>query len=131
MKPGVQKLLMPVCTWAGPMVMPAHRKLGPGLRMKRSPPVQRRHRDPTKHGFFYLFALPLTHATGIHMSPQKFADKYLLAFEQAIKEKPSGGLHGFEQEWNLLDEDLRPLLTVGAGPSQQSFVDYLRAECLP
>ena len=65
------------------------------------------------------------------MSPQKFADKYLLALEQAIKDKPQGGLNGFEQEWNLLDEELRPLLTVGAGPSQQSFVDYLRAEYLP
>jgi len=63
--------------------------------------------------------------------PQQFADKYLLAVEQAIKEKPSSGLNGFEQEWNLLDEDLRPLLTVGAGPSQHSFVDYLRAECIP
>ncbi|MBM3180142.1 MAG: M20/M25/M40 family metallo-hydrolase [Chloroflexi bacterium] len=65
------------------------------------------------------------------MSPQKFADKYMLALEQAIKEKPSSGLNGFEQEWNLLDEGLRPLLTVGAGPSQHSFVDYLRAECIP
>ena len=65
------------------------------------------------------------------MPSQKFADKYLLAVEQAVKEKPSGGLNGFEQEWNLLDEDLRPLLTVGAGPSQHSFVDYLRAECVP
>jgi len=64
-------------------------------------------------------------------NPQQFADKYLLALEQAVKEKPQGGLNGFEQEWNLLDEDLRPLLTVGAGPSQQSFVDYLRAECVP
>jgi len=64
-------------------------------------------------------------------SPSKFADKYLLALEESIKEKPSSGLNGFEQEWNLLDEDLRPLLTVGAGPSQHSFVDYLRAECLP
>jgi succinyl-diaminopimelate desuccinylase len=62
---------------------------------------------------------------------QKFADKYHLAVEQAAKDKPSGGLNGFEQEWNLLDEELRPLLTVGAGPSQQSFVDYLRAECIP
>ena len=62
---------------------------------------------------------------------QKFADKYILAVEQAAKEKPQGGLNGFEQEWNLLDEDLRPLLTVGAGPSQQSFVDYLRADCIP
>jgi len=65
------------------------------------------------------------------MPSQQFADKYLLAVEQAIKEKPDGGLNGFEQEWNLLDEDLRPLLTVGAGPSQHSFVDYLRAECIP
>src|SRR5215216_729960 len=65
------------------------------------------------------------------MPSQKFADKYLLAVEQATQEKPSGGLNGFEQEWNLLDEDLRPLLTVGAGPSQHSFVDYLRAECIP
>ena len=63
-------------------------------------------------------------------TPQKFADKYRLAVEQAAKDKPSGGLNGFEQEWNLLDEQLRPLLTVGAGPSQQSFVDYLRAECI-
>lgn len=63
--------------------------------------------------------------------PQKFADKYMLALEESIKEKPQGGLNGFEQEWNLLDEDLRPLLTVGAGPSQQSFVDYLLAECVP
>jgi succinyl-diaminopimelate desuccinylase len=63
--------------------------------------------------------------------PQQFADKYLLAVEQSIKEKPQGGLNGFEQEWNLLDEGLRPLLTVGAGPSQHSFVDYLRAECIP
>jgi len=64
------------------------------------------------------------------MPSRKFADKYLLATEQAAKEKPQGGLNGFEQEWNLLDEELRPLLTVGAGPSQQSFVDYLRAECI-
>jgi succinyl-diaminopimelate desuccinylase len=63
--------------------------------------------------------------------PQQFADKYLLAVEESIKEKPQGGLNGFEQEWNLLDEDLRPLLTVGVGPSQHSFVDYLRAECIP
>lgn len=36
------------------------------------------------------------------MPSQKFADKYLLAVEQASKEKPQGGLNGFEQEWNLL-----------------------------
>jgi succinyl-diaminopimelate desuccinylase len=63
--------------------------------------------------------------------PQKFADKYYLALEQSIKEKPESGLNGFEQEWNMLDENLRPLLNVGVGPNQQSFVDYLRAECIP
>ncbi len=65
------------------------------------------------------------------MPSKKFPEKYFLAMEQAAKEKPLGGLNGFEQEWNLLDEQLRPLLTVGAGPSQQSFVDYLRAACIP
>ena len=30
--------------------------------------------------------------------PQKLADKYLLAVGQAIKEKPSSGLNGFEQD---------------------------------
>jgi len=65
------------------------------------------------------------------MPSQKFPEKYFLALEQAAKEKPQGGLNGFEQEWNLLDEDLRPLLTVGVGSSKQSFVDYLRAECIP
>lgn len=60
-----------------------------------------------------------------------FAKKYRLALETAEKERPSGGLNGFELEWNLLDEQLRPLLTVGTGPAQQSFVDYLRADCLP
>lgn len=64
-------------------------------------------------------------------NPQQFAEKYLLALESAEKQNPAGGLNGFELEWNLLDEHFRPLLTVGAGPAQQSFVDYLRAECLP
>lgn len=64
------------------------------------------------------------------MPSQHFAAKYTLAVEQAARDKPSGGLTGFEQEWNLLDQELRPLLTVGAGPSQQSFVDYLRAESI-
>ncbi len=60
----------------------------------------------------------------------RFAEKYQLALENAVQEQPQGGLCGFELEWNLLDGELHPLLTVGSGPSQQSFVDYLRAECL-
>src|SRR3990172_8812249 len=62
--------------------------------------------------------------------PQKFAEKYQLALQATINEKPENGLCGFELEWNLLDSELRPLLTVGAGPNRQSFVDYLRSECI-
>jgi acetylornithine deacetylase/succinyl-diaminopimelate desuccinylase-like protein/gamma-glutamyl:cysteine ligase YbdK (ATP-grasp superfamily) len=62
--------------------------------------------------------------------PTQFAEKYKLALESVIKDKPGGGLNGLELEWNLLDEQFRPLLTVGSGPARQSFVDYLRAECL-
>jgi hypothetical protein len=62
--------------------------------------------------------------------PHLFAERYKLALETALKGNPEGGLCGYELEWNLLDAELRPLLTVGAGPSQRSFVDYLRAEAL-
>jgi hypothetical protein len=62
--------------------------------------------------------------------PSLFSEKYQLALESAQKEKPQGGLCGLELEWNLLDAQLHPLRTVGTGPSQQSFVDYLRSECI-
>jgi succinyl-diaminopimelate desuccinylase len=64
-------------------------------------------------------------------NPGQFVEKYRLALESAQRDHPAGGLNGFELEWNLLDEHFRPLLTVGSGPSKQSFVDYLRADCLP
>jgi succinyl-diaminopimelate desuccinylase len=64
-------------------------------------------------------------------NPVRFAEKYQLALETALKEKPEGGLCGFELEWNLLDSNLRPLLTVGSGRNQQSFVDFMRSEVLP
>ena len=63
-------------------------------------------------------------------NPLQFAEKYQLALQTAMNEKPQGGVAGFELEWNLLDEQFRPLLTVGSGPSQQSFVDYLRMNSL-
>ncbi len=63
-------------------------------------------------------------------NPAQFAEKYQLALQTALKEKPQGGVAGCELEWNLLDEQFHPLLTVGSGPSQQSFVDYLRLSCL-
>ncbi len=57
----------------------------------------------------------------------EFTEKYQLAREASIKAKPEGGLSGLEIEWNLLDSEFHPLLTVGAGPDQHSFVDYLRS----
>ena len=62
--------------------------------------------------------------------PSRFAEKYFLALEQAVKDSPQAGIAGCELEWNMLDSNFRPLLTVGSGPSQKSFVDYLREECL-
>jgi len=61
----------------------------------------------------------------------KFAEKYRLAQEAALKANFKGGTSGFELEFNLLDADFKPLLTVGAGPDQESFVDYLRQRCIP
>ena len=62
--------------------------------------------------------------------PVLFAEKYQLALASALESSSKGGLCGFELEWNLLDSQFRPLLTVGSGPNRQSFVDYLRADCL-
>jgi hypothetical protein len=62
---------------------------------------------------------------------EQFVEKYLLARQSSMQALPGGGLCGSENEWNLLDSQFKPLLTVGVGPSQQSFVDYLRSECLP
>ena len=59
-----------------------------------------------------------------------FVERYQLARQTALENNPQGGLVGFELEWNMLDPQLRPLFTVGSGPSQQSFVDYLRSEGL-
>ncbi len=64
-------------------------------------------------------------------SPSKFAEKYLLAREAALKSHFKSGTSGFELEWNILDAGFKPVLTVGAGPDQQSFIDYLLAGVLP
>jgi len=61
----------------------------------------------------------------------QFAEKYFLALETSMNKYPVGGVCGLELEWNLLDATLHPLLTVGSSPGQQSFVDYLRSDCLP
>ena len=64
-------------------------------------------------------------------SPVKFAEKYQLALEAARAANPRGGTAGFELEWNMYDSEFKPVLTVGTGPDQQSFVDYLRARAIP
>lgn len=64
-------------------------------------------------------------------SPAKFVEKYLLAREAALKSNFKNGTSGIELEFNLLDADFKPVLTVGSGPDQQSFIDYLRAHYLP
>ncbi len=64
-------------------------------------------------------------------SPGQFAKKYQLSIETARQDFPQQGTCGLEIELLLLDSDLRPLLTVGAGPSKKSFVDYLRENYIP
>lgn len=64
-------------------------------------------------------------------SNSKFAEKYLLARETALKSNLKGGTAGIELEWNIYDASFKPVLTVGSGPDQQSFVDYLRAQAIP
>ena len=63
--------------------------------------------------------------------PIQFAKKYQHSIEAAREDFPKQGTCGLEVELFLLDSDLRPLLTVGSGPSKQSFVDYLRENNIP
>jgi hypothetical protein len=56
-----------------------------------------------------------------------FAEKYLLAGKPHYRRRRMGSMCS-EIEWNLLDSMQTFVYTVG--PSQQSFVDYLRSECL-
>jgi succinyl-diaminopimelate desuccinylase len=59
-----------------------------------------------------------------------FVEKFQLARQTALETRPSGGLCGLELEWNLVDPQFRPLLTVGTGPDRMSFVDHLRSKVL-
>ncbi|WP_243286441.1 M20/M25/M40 family metallo-hydrolase [Geothrix terrae] len=59
-----------------------------------------------------------------------FVEKFKLARQTAQETRPQGGLCGLELEWNLVDPQFRPLLTVGTGPDRMSFVDHLRTKVL-
>lgn len=63
--------------------------------------------------------------------PNSFIDKFVHALEVAPISRPEGGICGFELEWNLLNSEFNPLLTIGVGTNRKSFVDYLRMEILP
>src|SRR5579859_187605 len=68
----------------------------------------------------------------VTMSPAgKFAEKYLLARETALKTNLKGGTAGLELEWNMYDSHFKPVLTVGSGPDRKSFIDHLRSDALP
>jgi succinyl-diaminopimelate desuccinylase len=67
--------------------------------------------------------------SGYH--PQKFAEKFSHALEVAVQAKPEGGICGFELEWNLLDSQFQPLLTLESESIKLSFIDYLRSKVLP
>ncbi|MGB9672672.1 MAG: M20 family metallopeptidase [Anaerolineales bacterium] len=62
--------------------------------------------------------------------PHQFVERFQHAVEVAIQSNPQGGLSGFELEWNMLDSNFWPLLTVGSGPNRISFVDFIRNEVL-
>ena len=61
----------------------------------------------------------------------RFADKLQLALENSVQSDPQGGTSGLEIEFNILDNDLRPVGQVGYGPEGRSFADYLNSEGLP
>ena len=63
--------------------------------------------------------------------PNRFVDKFLHALEVAPDSKPEGGICGFELEWNLLNSNFNPLLTIGEVTNRKSFVDFLRTDIYP
>ena len=63
-------------------------------------------------------------------NPKQFAEKYKLALDSAAKDKPAGGLNGFELEWNLLDE-LRAGATIFCGLSARGDLAAVAAQLFP
>ncbi|MCU0304478.1 MAG: M20/M25/M40 family metallo-hydrolase [Thermoanaerobaculales bacterium] len=61
----------------------------------------------------------------------RFAEKIEMAVASSGQDDPDGGTSGLEIEFNILDGDLRPVSSVGAGPERRSFADYLYEDRLP
>ena len=61
----------------------------------------------------------------------RFAEKVQMAIESSRQNNPDGGTSGLEVEFNILDRDWQPVATVGSGPEQRSFADYLHEDRIP
>jgi len=61
----------------------------------------------------------------------RFAEKVQMAVESSRHDDPGGGTSGLEVEINILDGEFQPVATVGSGPEQRSFADYLHDDRLP
>ncbi|MEJ2420314.1 MAG: M20/M25/M40 family metallo-hydrolase [Acidobacteriota bacterium] len=62
---------------------------------------------------------------------EKFGEKVRMAVSSSLESHFERGTSGMELEFNILDSQLRPVLTVGYGPEQRSFADYFHDQHLP
>jgi len=62
---------------------------------------------------------------------RRFTEKVQLALENSQQGDPRGGTSGLEIEFNILDQELKPVAHVGYGPESCSFADYLHDQMLP
>jgi hypothetical protein len=62
---------------------------------------------------------------------ERFAEKYKLAREIAIADFGEQGTSGLELEWNVVDQEFRPLGVVRLGSGEVSFADAFRSEYVP
>ena len=67
----------------------------------------------------------------IEFQPNRFVEKFSHAIQVGMENYSKSGICGFELEWNLMDSHFNPLLMVGTGPKQLSFIDYFRNEIIP
>lgn len=61
----------------------------------------------------------------------RFAEKVQMAVESSRQNDPDGGTSGLEVEFNILDDQLLPVTSVGSGPERRGFADFLFEERLP
>ncbi|MCX6565741.1 MAG: M20/M25/M40 family metallo-hydrolase [Candidatus Aminicenantes bacterium] len=62
---------------------------------------------------------------------RKFAETYRMAVDSSLKSHFDRGASGIEVEFNILDDDLKPVTRVGYGSESRSFADVLFDERIP